>query len=138
MPWDRVLTINDYYDGPRLGIAEVDGVPHIYEAEFDHSTDEYGDTYFVSPVDEYLLALVLEGWDIWLRWDSKYKRGEVAHDTHPALPEERERHEAIKLHVGDRLKCDSKSARRLRAKFRNRRFLGDWQGTEVRWSEICG
>jgi hypothetical protein len=62
-----VYTVNDYYDGPRLGIADVDGVPHIYEAEFDHSSDEYGDTYFVSPVDESLLALVLEDWEIWLR-----------------------------------------------------------------------
>lgn len=38
MSTDCVLTINEYYDGLRLG-------PHIYEAEFDHSTDEYGDTY---------------------------------------------------------------------------------------------
>jgi hypothetical protein len=49
---DRVYTLNDYYDGPRIGIADVDGVPHVYEAEFDHSSDEYGDTYFVSPVNE--------------------------------------------------------------------------------------
>jgi len=66
MAWDRVHTVNGYYDGPRLGIADVDGVPHIYEAEFDHSSDEYGDTYFVSPVDESLLALVLEDWEIWV------------------------------------------------------------------------
>jgi hypothetical protein len=45
MAWDRVHTVNDYYDGPRLGIADVDGVPPICEAEFDHSSDEYGDTY---------------------------------------------------------------------------------------------
>ena len=70
MGWDRVYTVNDYYDGPRLGIADVDGVPHIYEAEFDYSSDEYGDTYFVSPVDEGLLALVLEDWEIWLRWQN--------------------------------------------------------------------
>lgn len=55
MAWDRVYTINDYYDGPRLGIADVDGVPHIYEAEFDYSSDEYGDAYFVSAIDEGLL-----------------------------------------------------------------------------------
>src|SRR6186713_1004995 len=52
MAWDRVHTVTDYYDEPRRGIADVDGVPHIYEAEFDHSTAEYGDTYYVSPVDE--------------------------------------------------------------------------------------
>jgi len=47
---DRVLTVNEYYDGPRLGVAQPNGVPYIYEAEFDHSTDEYGDTYFLSPI----------------------------------------------------------------------------------------
>jgi len=31
MAWDRVHTVNDYYDGPRRGIADVDGVPYIYE-----------------------------------------------------------------------------------------------------------
>src|SRR5258708_2685808 len=84
MAWDRVHTVNDYYDGPRLGIADVDGVPHIYEAEFDYSTDEFGDTYFVSPVDENLMALVLEDWEIWLRWNSAFKRGNASAETHPA------------------------------------------------------
>jgi hypothetical protein len=61
---DRVLTINDYYDGPRLGVAEFRGVAHIYESEFDHSSDDYGDTYVVSPIEPELLALVLEDWAI--------------------------------------------------------------------------
>lgn len=135
MNWDRILTINDYYDGPRRGIAEVNGVPHVYEAEFDHSTDEYGDTYRVSPVDEELLSLVLEDWAIWLRWDAAYKRGEVSLETHPALPEDRDRRGAIKLAVGDRLKADPARWTRQKAEFRNLRIDGNWSGTEVRWSE---
>ena len=83
MVWDRVYTVNEYYDGPRLGIADVDGVPHIYQAEFDHSSDDYGDTFFVSPVDESLLVLVLEDWEIWLRWHSAFKRGEASVESHP-------------------------------------------------------
>jgi hypothetical protein len=78
MAWDRVHTVNDYYDGPRRGIADVDGVPHIYEAEFDYSSDEFGDTYFASPVDENLFALVMEDWEIWLRWDSARKQGDAS------------------------------------------------------------
>jgi len=117
MAWDRVHTENDYYDGPRLGIADVDGVPHIYEAEFDHSSDEYGDTYFVSPVDQSLLALVLEDWEIWLRWDAAFKRGEVSVDSHPALPQDRERHEALKIAIGDRLRVDRVHAKYLKARF---------------------
>ena len=117
MAWDRVYTINDYYDGPRLGIADVDGVPHIYEAEFDYSSDEYGDAYFVSAIDEGLFALVLEDWEIWLRWDSAFKRGEVSVQSHPALPEDRERHEILKIAIGDRLRVDRAQSRYMKARF---------------------
>jgi len=41
---DQLLTVHDYCDGPRLGVAEWSGVPHIDEAECDHGTEEYGDT----------------------------------------------------------------------------------------------
>ena len=131
MGWDRVYTVDDYYDGPRLGIADVDGVPHIYEAEFDHSSDEYGDTYFVSPVNENLLALVLEDWEIWLRWDSAFKRGGVSIESHPALPQDRERHEALKIAIGDRLRVDRVHAKCLKARFETSPHDG---GTIVEWS----
>ena len=130
MAWDRVYTVNDYYDGPRLGIADVDGVPNVYEAEFDHSTDEYGDTFFVSPVDEGLLALVLEDWEIWLRWHSAFKRGEVTVESHPALPEDRQRHEALKIAIGDRLRVDRAQAKYMRARFETSPLDG---GTTVEW-----
>ena len=130
MAWDRVYTVNDYYDGPRLGIADVDGVPNVYEAEFDHSTEEYGDTFFVSPVDEGLLALVLEDWEIWLRWNSAFKRGEVTVKSHPALPEDRQRHEVLKIVIGDRLRVDRAQAKYMRARFETSPLDG---GTTVEW-----
>jgi hypothetical protein len=133
MALDRVHTINDYYDGPRLGIADVDGVPHIYEAEFDHSTEDFGDTYFASPVDGDLLALVLEDWDIWLRWDSARKRGEASIETHPALPQDRDRHEALKLAIGDRMRADRANAKYLKAQFKT---SSDGDGTVVEWRTI--
>ena len=34
MKLDRVLTVAKYHDAPRLGVAELNGVPHIYESEF--------------------------------------------------------------------------------------------------------
>lgn len=132
MAWDRVHTINDYYDGPRLGIADLDGIPHIYEAEFDHSTDEYGDTYWLAPVDDDLLTLVLENEEIWLRWDAAFKRGDVPHATHPALPEDRERHEALKLAIGDRLRADRACARYKRARF----GVSPARETVVEWSDV--
>jgi hypothetical protein len=113
----------------------VNGVPHIYEAEFDHNADEYGDTYFVSPVNEELLALVLEDWEIWLRWHAAHERNEVTLETHPALPGDRERHEAIKLAIGNRLQSNPMESKRLKAEFRSLRVGGAWTGTEVQWGE---
>ena len=131
---DRVLTINDYYDGPRLGVAELNGVPHIYEAEFDHSTDEYGDTYFLSPIDAALLALVLEDWSIWLRWNAAYKRSEVTVESHPALPQERARHEQLQQAIGARLRSNPKNRVYRKAMFGHVAPEGDWDGTTVEWN----
>jgi|SRR3982751_1550579 hypothetical protein len=116
---DQLLTVHDYYDGPRLGIAEWNGVPYIYEAEFDHSTDEYGDTYFLSPVDPSLLSLVMEDWGIWLRWEAARKRNEVEAEPHGILAVDAERSAVIKAAIGDRLKSDPLNRCRLRATFKS-------------------
>jgi hypothetical protein len=132
---DQVLTINDYYDGPRLGIAELAGVPHIYEAEFDHNTDEYGDTFFLSPIDPQLFSHVMEDWNIWCRWHDAYERGGVGIETHPALPHERSRHEELKLLIGTLLKSDSSNRARFRGSFTTPpECRGAWNGTRVHWS----
>lgn len=132
MAWERVYTVNNFYDGPRLGVADVDGVPHIYEAEFDHNLDEYGDTFLVSPVDQDLLALVLEDWEIWLRWNAAFKRGDASVGSHPALPEDRERHGVLKASIGDRLKIDRERARYMKARFesasRGGSMMVEWRG----------
>jgi hypothetical protein len=125
-----VYTINDYFDGPRLGIADVDGVPHIYEAEFDHSSDEYGDTYFASPVDGNLMALVLEDWEIWLRWQSAFQGAKASIETHPALPQDHERHQALTTAIGGRLQADRERAKYLKARFEsapNGDLLVEWR-----------
>ena len=135
MAWNRIHTVNDNYDGPRLCIADVDGVPHIYEAEFDYSSDEFGDTYFASPVDEDLLAAVMEVWEIWLRWNTAFKRGDASIETHPALPQDRERHEALKVAIGDRLRVDRAHAKYLKARFKpsphDRSTIVEWNTVDA-------
>jgi hypothetical protein len=133
---DRVLTVNDYYDGPRLGIAELNGVPHIYEAEFDRSTDEYGDTYFLSPVDPGLLAFILEDWEIWSRWDAAFKRSEVTIESHPALDNERKRHEELKQAIGSRLKSDPANRRHFKGNFAVAKSEDGRKETIVKWEPV--
>jgi len=47
--WERVYTINDFWDGPRFGVADVSGRPHIYESPFDSGKDNFEDFFVVSP-----------------------------------------------------------------------------------------
>ena len=68
--YQRVHTVTKYYDGPREGIADFDGRPHAYEAQFDEETDEYTDIFLLSPVPTRLFELAVESWSIWGRKSS--------------------------------------------------------------------
>src|SRR5215218_468872 len=68
-PFERVHTMTDYYDGPRRGIADYDGTPHLYESLFDEDADGYGDVFELRRVDDETFRIAIEDWQIWLRWD---------------------------------------------------------------------
>lgn len=94
-PYERVYTMTDYYDGPRRGIADFDGRPHLYTSHFEDMLDGYSDSFELQPIDDATLQLALESWAIWLRWDDAFHAGEVTLDTHPALPADRARHDEL-------------------------------------------
>lgn len=99
--WEPVITVTDFYDRPRGGVAFFEGQPHVYACYFDEASDAYSDNYFLMPIDDDLLALAKEDWAIWLRWRVAFDRGEVALETHPALPSDRPRHaEIVRLSQG--------------------------------------
>ncbi|MBK8257717.1 MAG: hypothetical protein IPK82_34240 [Polyangiaceae bacterium] len=87
MNWERAYTINDFYDCPRFGVADLGGVPHIYSCRFNEGADEYDDVYLLSPITQELSALVIEDWSIWLRWEAhgRFKLGAAYHRHRPAL-----------------------------------------------------
>ena len=131
--WERVYTVNDFWDRPRLGVANVSGHPHIYESPFNKDKDDFEDLYLVSPIEPELLALVLEDWDIWNRWSEAFDRGETSRETHPALPPDRARHDELKNLIGARFKRHPANCRKFKAEFRSVRR--GWNGMEVEWSE---
>ena len=96
--------MTDFYDGARGGIADYRGVPHVYESTFADVGDVPGDAidvFRLSPVAPHLFTLAIEDWAIWLRWETAFYRGETPHDTHPALPVDRDRHtELERLFLG--------------------------------------
>jgi hypothetical protein len=54
---ERVYTMTDYYDGPRGGVADYCGRPHVYRtlwADIDHDCP---DVFELAPIDDATLAL---------------------------------------------------------------------------------
>lgn len=133
--WERVYTVNEFWDRVRLGVADVEGVPHIYQSPFDSLRDDFSDFYLVSPIHSELLALVLEDWEIWVRWSVAYDHGETSRETHPCLPEDRKRHEEIESLIDGRMVSDSGNCRTLKARFRQ--VAPGWNGLEVEWCEYA-
>jgi hypothetical protein len=91
---DKVHTMTDYYDGPRGGVADFGGRPHVYRSMWADIHHDRPDVFELSPIDDETLALALEDWQIWRRWEAAFSRGG---DTHPALPEDRQRHDELAL-----------------------------------------
>lgn len=135
-PFEAVHTMTDYYDGPRRGIADFDGRPCLYESLFDDLRDEHDDIFLLRPIDEETLRLALEDWQIWLRWEEAFYAGKATTETHPALPEDRTRHEEIAAALPARLEVLSGPATRAHAIFRPRHGHPDGgrgRTLEVQW-----
>lgn len=86
----------DYYDGPRKGVANFRGQPHFYDCMFDEATDDYSDLYHLTPLSQSILELAKEDWAIWTRWEAAFHSGKATVESHPALPQDRARHEEIR------------------------------------------
>lgn len=99
----RVRTVVDYWDKPRGGVADHDGRPHVYRSLFRDKERSLGalnlesdaDLFLLRPIDDAMLALMLEDWAIWERWLRAFHAGEAPPGSHPALPADRPRHDAI-------------------------------------------
>ena len=77
-----VFTVTDYYDGPRKGIANYQGKPHLYECIFDETADVYSESFLLTPLDLETFQLAMEGWEIWLHWEDAYYSGRADISTH--------------------------------------------------------
>jgi hypothetical protein len=123
---EAVHTVNDNWDGPVAGFADFEGKPHHYEREFDYDVDEYGDIYRLTPIADDVLPLVMEKWEIWLRWRGAFYAGHTTIETHPVLPEERPRYEELDRLV--RREIDQQKSRSFRARGYFRRNGVEWIG----------
>ena len=135
-----VHTITDYYDGPRGGIADYHGKPHIYNSMWDEATDDWAEYFALQPIDDETFRLAMEDWAIWERWERAFKAGLTTYDTHPALPEDRSRQDELNEILKPRLLIDMKRAIRVRGRFEKSMVeepgLTSGHKFVVVWSEI--
>lgn len=138
--FERVHTMTDYYDGPRAGIADYDRQPHLYASIFEEDSGGYTDVFRLSPVAQDLFALALEDWQIWLRWETAFHQGQTSRDTHPALPEDRDRHAELDAILKERLVIDDSNYFTAYGDFRVRDdSVSSGRGLrqlEVKWSPV--
>jgi hypothetical protein len=82
-PAERVYVENEWYDGPRAGIADVNGHPRRFKSLFDEAEDENLGTFLVWAVDSGELDLEIEQWQIFAEWNALYESGRAGVDSHP-------------------------------------------------------
>jgi len=137
--FDIVHTVTDWCDGPRRGIADLCGQPHLFKSDWKDGEDMDSDTFLLMEIDHSTFELALEDWAIWRRWETAFHQGNATQETHPVLPEDRQRHEELMLLLEGRLVADPARAIRMKAEFRVRNDP-DWNGygwhpLEVRWEQ---
>ena len=138
--YERVHTMTDYYDGPRQGIADFEGAPHLYVSEWDDGADLDATTFKLSSVEPRVLALALEAWCIWRRWETALHQRRTNPKTHPALPEERSRSDELDQILERELKINERNYVRVQGDFKpledpNWSGLG-WRPLQVRWTRL--
>lgn len=72
LPIEKVYVECDWYDGPRAGIADVNGIPHRFVSNFDHDADDWSDTFTLFPIDPNTLASEQEQWNLFVAWNRRY------------------------------------------------------------------
>src|ERR1700720_1400208 len=137
--YETVFTVQDYHDGPRSGVANFHGLPHVYTCVFDNKNDEYSDLYVLTPIHQEAFKAALENWEIFLRWRAAFDGGKVSRETYPALPQDKTRYEETKRVFDEALVSQKGIAIRARGDFEVsqqshalRDVLAPWL---VKWSE---
>ncbi|MFF0765059.1 hypothetical protein ACFYWH_34350 [Streptomyces sp. NPDC003737] len=80
--FERVYVELEWYDGPRKGLAVIDGVPHYFEGrDYDHADE--ADEYDVWSASEAAVAMEREQWAIFANWNERREAGAMDLGSHP-------------------------------------------------------
>jgi hypothetical protein len=137
--YERVFTVTDYYDGPRKGLANFLGNPHLYECIFDEVKGDYSDLFRLTPIDAETFQLAMEDWSIWQRWELAFHTGKADLSTRPALPQDADMHEELERTLGKALLTGPQRAFTRAGRFEPRGEQSPPEGVlralQVQWTE---
>ncbi len=49
-PYETVHNVDDYYDGPREGVADFHGSAHVFQCVWDEAANNWSERFTLSPV----------------------------------------------------------------------------------------
>ncbi len=136
-PPEHVYVEASWYDGPRAGIADVQGSPHRFKSLNDEQGDEYLGTFLVWPIDPANLQLEQEQWRIFTNWNDEYEAGRVVLTSHPGNPGTNQRWDEIEALLEKSRETVPPDARRAKAELvhieRERRYLPSGPAYKLGW-----
>ncbi|HEV8133023.1 MAG TPA: hypothetical protein VGP85_00030 [Pyrinomonadaceae bacterium] len=112
---ETVHTVNDYCDGPRVGVADFKGQPHYFECIFDEAADDWSSNFWLHSLEPETFNLVMENWSFWERWRDAFDDGKA--DGHPCLPGDQAKYQANTMVLKERLRIDRESDIRAQGLF---------------------
>lgn len=139
--FETVYTMTDFWDGPRQGIADYHGSPHIYQSIFDDKKGEWSNVFLLKPIDSETFKLALEAWQIWLRGERAFYSGEnnLEKRQNPALSQDRKRRDELEVILKPLLQVDLAKSIRAQGQFKIKdgvdKNVTGWKPLLVAWFE---
>ncbi|MDF1501724.1 hypothetical protein [Roseisolibacter sp. H3M3-2] len=124
--WERVYTVDEFYDTPRFGVADCGGAPHVYRSlALDAAAGDWHDGRFaLSPIAPEFATLAAEAGAIEERFSIAYYGGQLEEPERDedwgALPGERARYDALRATLAPLLAVDPTRRFVRRGEFRGR------------------
>lgn len=65
--YEPVLTVHDWWDGPRAGVANFGGKPHLYISSWDDAAEDWSEVYTLAPLEPNQIMATIESTHVALK-----------------------------------------------------------------------
>jgi hypothetical protein len=131
---ERVHAVEEFWDGPRSGVADVGGEPHAFDSVFDEALDDWSDEFFLRPIDAPTLTRVVEAWRAVAEFEAMNLKRTPEGAWRPLASDAAKRYQEVlkeREELWQSIRPDGLSAFRMRGSFRGPRPYGPFI---ARWS----